>query len=227
MWAVCGAALAASCQLVLGLGAVGAPGSGARDAAAPDTAEIPGAPPLCNAPQLRDDFTGQLACAPGGYAWGAMGSIVSQDQGVVSIQPPPFAMQSAGCTTNESFGVGSGGVIVQLVQALDGSDAYTGLQLLGPGVTIGVENGTLLFADLGLKVIQYAVPYSSAMQWIRIVPLDATGRFAGEYWDGMQWVQLGTISASSVAGQIVLDTSLYDSTTFQGSAQFAHLRVCP
>ena len=185
--AIGGAALAVGCQSLLGLDPIPAPSiDGGRLI---DSIDAAAGPPTC-APLLEDDFTSDTPCAPGGYSWGAKGSLVTQDAGIVSISPEAQAMDSAGCTTNDDFAVGTGGIVVQLVQPLDGSDAYTGLQLAGPGGALGVENGMLLFSNLGLGAQYGMTAYTAAMQWIRIRP--SPGGLVGEYWDDTGWVQVGT-----------------------------------
>ena len=213
------AVAAAGCQDLLGLQTITVNGDVGGDL---DTS----APPPCGATTFVDDFTAPVACQPGATAWPSLAQ-VGQNNDTVSILPPNVVHGAAGCSTDQMFEGGAGGVEVQLLGAIEGTDAYAGLQLAGPGVALGVVNGKLKLTDLSTATQYGAVSYDpSRMVWLRIRPGGPGGELIGEYYDGTRWNSVGTSPVQNAPGTISLDSSLDTDPNYDGATVFAQLRVC-
>jgi hypothetical protein len=170
--------------------------SGTGDAPATDTVTAD-AVSVCAQVLLDDEFDDGTVCAPWGDVRMDVGATVTETSGALVVQPAANMIGSrGGCVSAGAFPFGTGGVVVEVSEAMMGNDGEFTLLVSGSlHVAISVANNALVFQnDIGTQ--QYGSPVlylPSGMRFWRIRRVDdltISGEFSS---DGVSWTVLGML----------------------------------
>ena len=189
-----------------------------------DDGMVDGGRSRCPNPILNDSFDASVPCAPWGNVYSA-NAVVTEGNGQLTMMLGNTSGAVAGCvSTSNTFAFGTG-VTANVTATLQGTGAYTVLQIHPVELQIEVSGGIIRF-QTGSSVDLGSASYTPAQTWWRIRPSGAT--IVGEVsTDGSSWLSLGTTSMTPPSQIGVEITAGSNSGGNVGDAVFDELTICP